>query len=109
MFRKRNVTAILVCLSALLFINASNPSDNKARRLEILFLGHTAKHHESEKLADIFSREFFKDGINITYTVNPDDLNDTKLLDYDGLVLYANYDSITSSQEKDVTPKSTGD
>ena len=53
---------------------AEQPKDDQPRRLEILFLGHTSKHHDSEKLADILSREYFKDGINITYTTHPDDL-----------------------------------
>jgi len=100
MFRKRPLTALIVCLSVLLFTNASHKTNSTARRLEILFLGHSSKHHDSEKLADIFSKEFFKDGLNITYSVNPDDLNETNLDKYDGLIVYANYDSITSPQEK---------
>ncbi|MEO9004029.1 MAG: PVC-type heme-binding CxxCH protein [Ginsengibacter sp.] len=69
-------------------------------RIEILFLGHTSKHHNSELLADILTKEYFKDGINISYSTDPDDLNEKTLSQYDGLLLYANYDSITPSQEK---------
>ncbi|OLY92644.1 putative membrane-bound dehydrogenase domain-containing protein [Cnuella takakiae] len=69
-------------------------------RLELLFLGHKSQHHNSEQLADILSKEYFKEGINISYTTNPDDLNDDLLARYDGLILYANHDSITASQEK---------
>lgn len=74
--------------------------DDKPRRLEILFLGHDSKHHDSEQLAELLSQEYFKKGINITYTTSPDDLlrEDFKL--YDGLLLYANHDSITAPQEK---------
>lgn len=75
-------------------------SNERAGRLEILFLGHTSNHHASGLLADILSKEYFNDGINITYTVNPDDLNDNSLRRYDGLIVYANYDSITPRQEK---------
>jgi putative membrane-bound dehydrogenase-like protein len=100
MFPKKKLTALFICLSALFFTNASHRAINAPRRLEILFLGHTAKHHDSEKLADILSKEFFKDGLNITYTVNPDDLNDSVLNNYDGLILYANYDTISTPQEK---------
>ncbi len=78
---------------------AQNSSD-LPRRLEILFLGHKSKHHDSEKLADILTKEYFKDGINISYTTNPDDLNEKNLQQYDGLIVYANYDTITVSQEK---------
>ncbi|NNU33258.1 hypothetical protein HK413_02110 [Mucilaginibacter sp. S1162] len=46
------------------------------------------------------SAGFFKDGINITYTTNPDDLNDATLSKYDGLMVYANYDTISQSQAK---------
>ncbi|MRG45061.1 dehydrogenase [Chitinophaga sp. SYP-B3965] len=91
-----------VCLivAPLLFISAGKQhSADAPRRLEILFLGHKSKHHDSEKLADIFTKEYFKDGINISYTTDPDDLNATNLKGYDGLILYANHDSITKPQE----------
>ncbi|MEJ7588501.1 MAG: PVC-type heme-binding CxxCH protein, partial [Ferruginibacter sp.] len=86
------------CLS----LTATSQSTNaeSPRRLELLFLGHNSKHHNSVTLADIFTKEYFKSGINITYTSNPDDLNDENLANYDGLLLYANYDSITKGQEK---------
>lgn len=90
-------------LSAVLFVSAivaCNQRDDAPRRLEILFLGHKSKHHDSEKLADIFTKEYFKDGINISYTTDPDDLNESNLKLYDGLIVYANHDSITQSQEK---------
>src|SRR4051812_23880443 len=75
-------------------------STEPPRRLELLFLGHNSTHHNSAQLADIMSKEYFKSGINITYTTNPDDLQDELLSKYDGLIVYANYDSITPSQEK---------
>lgn len=74
--------------------------DNKPRRLELFFLGHDSKHHDSELLADILSKEYFTTGINITYSVDPEDLKRSDLQRYDGLILYANHDSITPSQEK---------
>ena len=81
------------------FLFPPSPSEHP-RRLELLFLGHNSEHHNSGQLADIMSREYFKSGINISYTTNPDDLNEELLSKYDGLILYANYDSITTSQEK---------
>ena len=78
-----------------------NKSDSGPRRLEILFLGHkTNQHHNSEKLASILLREYFKSGINISFTTDPDDLNKANLAHYDGLIVYANHDSISKSQEK---------
>ncbi len=90
-----------VVLLSILFIGTSMEvyADNPGR-LEILFLGHTSKHHDSEKLADILLKEYFKDGINITYTTSPDDLNAGNLKHYDGLIVYANYDTISTPQEK---------
>jgi uncharacterized protein len=94
------LTTIAICLTATLLIAAIVKEDSAPRRLELLFLGHKSKHHNSELLADIFTKEYFKDGINITYTTDPDDLNENTLEKYDGLVLYANYDTISASQEK---------
>jgi putative membrane-bound dehydrogenase-like protein len=100
MFQK-NLLSFCAILIAFFFIGATaeNPSDIP-RRLEILFLGHKSKHHDSEKLADILTKEYFKEGINISYTTDPDDLNERNLQQYDGLIVYANYDTITTSQEK---------
>ena len=99
---KRNIL-LLACViffaAFTLGISAVN-SSNVPRRIELLFLGHKSKHHDSEKLADIFTKEYFKAGINITYTTDRDDMNEKTLSQYDGLILYANYDSITPSQEK---------
>jgi putative membrane-bound dehydrogenase-like protein len=86
----------------LFFITGATTSDRVeiAKRIEILFLGHQSKHHDSERLADILTKEYFKQGINISYSVDPNDLNEETLAKYDGLILYANYDTITKSQEK---------
>ena len=86
----------------LFFVTGATTSDRLdiAKRIEILFLGHKSKHHDSEKLADILTKEYFKQGINISYSVDPNDLNEETLARYDGLILYANYDTITKSQEK---------
>ena len=104
MLRKRFFFLFVVLALSLLFIAASDHSslyNPVPRRLEILFLGHTTnRHHNSERLADIFLKEYFKDGINITFTMSPNDLNAENLSKYDGLVLYANHDTISPSQEK---------
>lgn len=82
-------------MGAAVHTNADAP-----RRLEILFLGHKSKHHDSEQLANILTKEYFKEGINISYTTDPNNLNDATLKHYDALIVYANHDSITTSQEK---------
>ena len=75
-------------------------NDNAPRRLELFFLGHDSKHHDSEQLADILRQAYAHEGINITYSTNPDALASEELKRYDGLIVYANHDSITSAQEK---------
>lgn len=87
---------------ALLFAGVScRVNNDDPKRLEILFLGHkNNRGHNSERLADIFLKEYFKDGINITFTTEPDDLNEANLAHYDGLILYANHDSISHAQEQ---------
>lgn len=100
MSQKKCLLGCFICLFSVCFIAAANKDADFPRRLEILFLGHKSKHHDSEQLADILTKEYFKDGINITYTTDPDDMNEAYLKNFDGLVLYANYDSITKNQEK---------
>ncbi len=100
---KNNQLLIALCLfslAAIVYSCKSGDKDDKPRRLELLFLGHKSKHHDSEKLADLLAQEYFNDGINITYTTQPDDMLKEEFNLYDGLVLYANHDSITQPQEK---------
>jgi putative membrane-bound dehydrogenase-like protein len=86
-----------VFILSLFFLSCKSDSP---RRLELFFLGHNSKHHDSEKLAEIFSQEYFKEGINITYSTDPEDLTSKDLARYDGLILYANHDSISPNQAK---------
>jgi putative membrane-bound dehydrogenase-like protein len=88
----------LVVLNSVFFSCKTDKKDDGPRRLEVLFLGHDSKHHESTIPAELLSKEVFADGINVSYTSNPDDLNKANLENYDGLVLYANHDSITDAQ-----------
>jgi putative membrane-bound dehydrogenase-like protein len=70
------------------------------RRAEVLFLGNEGKHHDSGKYAPWLAIAMFKEGINLTYTTTTDDLNEENLEKYDGLIIYANHDEITPSQEE---------
>ena len=103
MIKKKFLTLFVTVLSTVIFTAAitRKTPDNPPRRLEILFLGHkNNRNHNSERLADIFNKEYFKTGINITFTNEPDDLNEKNLENYDGLIVYANHDTISASQEK---------
>ena len=74
-------------------------SKTEGRRAEVLFLGHTSKHHDSGKYAPWLSIKLFHSGINMSYTVDVKDLNTENLNKYDGLIIYANHDSLSPSQE----------
>lgn len=70
------------------------------RKLEILFLGHNSEHHNAALYEPLLASALSKEGINFTYTDNPDDLNTENLEKYDGLMIYANHEKITPEQEK---------
>lgn len=97
---KKYLAVIVLVFAALINFKGSFVKEVKPRRLEILLLGHKSEHHFSEKFAEIVSQDFFKNGINITYTTEPNDLNAKTLALYDGLMIYANYDTISAPQEK---------
>ncbi|HEX8609322.1 MAG TPA: ThuA domain-containing protein, partial [Pedobacter sp.] len=97
---KKYLALAAIILVSVLSFKGSFVAENNSNRLEILLLGHNSKHHYSEKFAEIVSQAFFKDGINISYTTDPNDLNEENLAKYDGLMIYANYDTITPAQEK---------
>ncbi len=96
----QRINALAPILFAILIFASSCSRDTGPRRIEILFLGHASEHHPSEKYAPILASAVFKKGINISYTNNPADLNADNLSRFDGLILYANHDSISASQEK---------
>jgi putative membrane-bound dehydrogenase-like protein len=74
--------------------------DDSPRRIEILFLGHAQEHHNSRAYYPILASGLTQSGINMTYTEDVEDLNAQTLSLYDGLIIYANHESITPSQEK---------
>lgn len=103
MHHRRFWLPLVIIFSVTVLVSAftKKNSDTTPRRLEILFLGHKNNQgHNSEKLASIFSKEYFKNGINITFTTDPNDMNESNLSYYDGLIVYANHDTISKSQEK---------
>ncbi|MDC6406128.1 MULTISPECIES: PVC-type heme-binding CxxCH protein [Maribacter] len=80
--------------------NETTWKDDAPRRIELLFLGHSIEHHNSGEYFPILATALTKDGINITYTEDVDDLNPENLSLYDGLIVYANHEEITDAQEK---------
>ncbi len=71
----------------------------KGRRLEILFLGDNG-HHQPIKMAPYAMAALGNRGINFTYTDRLEDLNPANLAKFDGLLLFANWDSIPRPQEQ---------
>lgn len=84
---------ISICCLLLIACTSDSP-----RRAEVLFLGHAGESAESTKYASWLAIELFKSGINLTYTVDRNDLNDNNLDVYDGLILFSGLDSLSSNQ-----------
>src|SRR5690606_21453915 len=99
----KNLVKVLLLAIVPLFLwncGGQNKRDDGPRRLELFFLGHESKHHDSEMLSDILAQEYTREGMNITYSTDPEDLTREDLQRYDGLILYANHDSISPGQAK---------
>src|SRR5579864_1305815 len=67
--------------------------------LKILFLGDNGHHRPADRFRDL-QPVMAKRNIDITYTDKPDALDPKILSKYDGLIVYANIDEISPSQEK---------
>jgi uncharacterized protein len=76
------------------------PAPTAARKLEILFLGHTSVHHNSAKFAPMLKDALASEPFNFTYTNDPKDLSEANLAKYDELIIYANHTKIAPEQEK---------
>jgi len=79
--------------------NVSRQQGAIPRRTEILFLGDNGHHRPSERVPQLMAALGSK-GINLTYTDQLEDINPENLAKYDGLLVYANWDSIPKPQEK---------
>ncbi len=94
----------MLTTSVLLMACRSEPKrqegDKVPRRIEILFLGHAQEHHNSRAYMPLLASSLTREGINITYTETVDDLNPKTLSLYDGLIVYANHESIRPAQER---------
>ncbi|WP_019990896.1 PVC-type heme-binding CxxCH protein [Rudanella lutea] len=75
------------------------PADTKPRRTEILFLGDNGHHRPVERVPQLMAA-LGNRGINITYTDRLEDLNPENLAKYDGMLIFANWDSIPKPQER---------
>ena len=87
---------ILIFLLTISFVSTFA---QKARRLEVLFLGDNGHHKPIERVPSLMAALGPK-GINVTYTDDLADLNPQTLNKYDAVMLFANWDEISPSQEK---------
>jgi len=91
-----------LCFAFLLLaiFSCNQQNDNLPRPIQMLFLGHSSEHHNSSQVMPVLAQSLINSGIHLTYSEDPEVLNDKDLALYDGIILYANHDSITASQEK---------
>jgi type 1 glutamine amidotransferase len=95
-------TASVIAIGALLvacLVQGRGTIQAQAKNIEVLFLGHNSQHHNSAKYAPILTAALAPDGITISYTSDPADLNAAKLAKYDALMIYANHTEVTPEQE----------
>lgn len=94
---------LLIMIVGGLFYSCENPRSGLStgpRKIEILFLGHASEHHNSAMNMPMLASVLSKEGINFTYSDQPDVLNTETLSKYDGLMIYANHEKITPEEEK---------
>jgi putative membrane-bound dehydrogenase-like protein len=71
------------------------------RPLRLLFLGHDREHHPSGKLLPLIAAPLARRGIQMTHVSTPAEaLVASTLKHYDGIVMYANHETITPEQEQ---------
>jgi len=77
------------------------PQASEGRPLRLLFLGQDREHHPSGKLLPLIAAPLARRGIQMTHVSTPEEaLVASTLKHYDGLVIYANHETITPEQEQ---------
>ncbi|MDO6518750.1 PVC-type heme-binding CxxCH protein [Zobellia uliginosa] len=99
LFFKFLVTSLLL-VSCHTENNRKMSLDDQPRKIELLFLGHDQENHDSRAYMPVLASALAKDGINITYSEDVDDINAENLGLYDGLIVYANHENLDADQEK---------
>ncbi|HKZ36743.1 MAG TPA: ThuA domain-containing protein, partial [Chryseolinea sp.] len=100
---RTHIIGIYIVILSGLLSSCGNPNQKSTatgpRKIEILFLGHASEHHNSALFMPMLSSVLSKEGINFTYNDDPSVLNEETLSNYDGLMIYANHETITPEQE----------
>lgn len=89
---------ILILLVASL-LGVSLSYADQPEPLKLLFLGDNGHHRPAERFPQLAPR-LAKRGIELVYTDRMADLNPETLAKYDGLIVYANQDTIEPDQER---------
>src|SRR6185436_2444778 len=82
----------------LLLMDTSHAADRPGE-LRVLFLGDSGHHKPADRFKQL-QPALMKQGIELVYTENVEDLNPARLAGVDCLVIYANTTSISPAQEK---------
>ena len=91
----RNFSRCLAILFSLLVIQAGLSQDD----LQVLFLGDNGHHQPKARFAQL-EPVLADRGIALTYADDPNAMSSENLANYKGLIVYANIDIISESQEK---------
>ncbi|MEO8620059.1 MAG: ThuA domain-containing protein [bacterium] len=102
--RKRLFFGKITAATAALLLTLLSPSRTQAQapsphaeRLRVLFLGDNG-HHQPTARAKQLLPVMAKDGVDLFYTDDRDDLNPTELARYHAVMLYNNYLTVTRPQ-----------
>ena len=90
----------LLTLIVLLFMYSCEVQPPRQGKLQLLFLGHEGNHHNGKQYMPILASHLAPKGIQLTWAADPSVLNSKELNQFDGVILYANHDSISPAQEK---------
>jgi putative membrane-bound dehydrogenase-like protein len=77
--------------------SAMRPTGQQAARLRVLFLGDNGHHRPTQRAQQLLPA-LARNGIDLFYTDNRDDLNDAELDRYHALVLYNNHVNVSDDQ-----------
>lgn len=97
----RNLFGLIVLSVATLTYQSalSQEKSSDSKGLKLLFLGDNG-HHQPRARFQQLQPVLKARGIDLTYTDQANDLRPATLSEYDGLILYANIDTISKDQEK---------
>ncbi|MCA8982198.1 MAG: ThuA domain-containing protein [Planctomycetaceae bacterium] len=94
------VLMLAQCLSCgITRTHADDAKPSRQANLKLLFLGDNGNHKPRQRADDLLPALALR-GIEVVYTDRVSDLNPETLAQYQGLIVYANIDTITPEQEQ---------